>query len=710
MRVNTLHLSRNKNILRSLILGIVLILTSAQVGVGQTTTTWDASGLGGYWITDVNWTSNIPTSTTDVVIPGSMGPAYIKDTTGNTQDLELNNILKVDSSMNLYISGDLNIQSDGNLTHNGNSIVINGNFTNNGTFANGPEDVFFEGSSNSQIDGDITFGHLTLDKTGSQMLTIVTSGDKSNVKIDSVFTITSGQLNINNHTLEIKGDLTNNSVASIGSGIVEFTGSTNSQIGGSTATEFDGLTLNKTNAADKLTLNSNITVTGDLTITTGELDLNGNTLTVQGDFENNGTITANGGTVEFTGSSNSNINGSNINFAGLTINKSSANVVLNSDISISGTATFTSGVIETNSYSVTFTDNATASGASANSYVNGPVTKVGDDDFTFPLGDNVSGTDYLGELTVNNSGGAISDEYTAHYYHQTASNYSDYDAANHTNMKQLSQVEYWDLNQDHGSSTPTVALHWDDGAESGITNPANLRVAHWNSSASGTDKWENLSNTGTTGSGGTGNSGSVISGSVSNFSPFTFGSTGDATDNPLPIELLSFHAQCLNNSQARVSWTTATERNNDYFEIQVSEDGQQYQTVETIQGAGNSNEQLSYESLIQKDNAAYVRLKQTDFDGQSEMFDPTELNCQSAMDKVNLYPNPVQNNLNIDFSTLPGSEVNVTVFTPQGKQVYQTKRSPETSRMQLKLNELPQGVYFVRIITNEQQVVKKITK
>jgi hypothetical protein len=86
---------------------------------------------------------------------------------------------------------------------------------------------------------------------------------------------------------------------------------------------------------------------------------------------------------------------------------------------------------------------------------------------------------------------------------------------------------------------------------------------------------------------------------------------------PLPIELISFEG-ITKNGYNHLFWKTASESNNDYFTIEKTQDGINYNTVININGAGNSNTTLSYDYIdYNVDNTInYYRLKQTDYDGK----------------------------------------------------------------------------------------------
>jgi hypothetical protein len=96
---------------------------------------------------------------------------------------------------------------------------------------------------------------------------------------------------------------------------------------------------------------------------------------------------------------------------------------------------------------------------------------------------------------------------------------------------------------------------------------------------------------------------------------------------PLPVELLYFEgdAHSLFNN---LRWSTASEHNSDYFEIQVSIDGLNWEYVGTRTAAGNSTQVQNYSYLDYFDESGihYYRLKQIDFNGVYKMYGPISVN------------------------------------------------------------------------------------
>jgi hypothetical protein len=85
----------------------------------------------------------------------------------------------------------------------------------------------------------------------------------------------------------------------------------------------------------------------------------------------------------------------------------------------------------------------------------------------------------------------------------------------------------------------------------------------------------------------------------------------------LPIELLSFTGEKVDESKVRLLWSTASERDNEYFTVYRSLDMQTWTEVGTAPGAGTSQSRIDYDLVDTSPHVGtnYYRLRQTDFDG-----------------------------------------------------------------------------------------------
>lgn len=120
------------------------------------------------------------------------------------------------------------------------------------------------------------------------------------------------------------------------------------------------------------------------------------------------------------------------------------------------------------------------------------------------------------------------------------------------------------------------------------------------------------------------------------------GSITTTIHSTLPIELKSF-GLIQNNNQVDISWVTASERDNDYFTIERTVDGINFEIIGTVKGTGNSSVEKSYTFTDYKpiEGISYYRLKQADFNGKFEVFNPKSIDFKSLQaSEIVVYPNP----------------------------------------------------------------------
>ncbi|MBU0765445.1 MAG: hypothetical protein KJ607_11485, partial [Bacteroidetes bacterium] len=158
--------------------------------------------------------------------------------------------------------------------------------------------------------------------------------------------------------------------------------------------------------------------------------------------------------------------------------------------------------------------------------------------------------------------------------------------------------------------------------------------------------------------------------SVDNHSTETYKGTFtldvDSRESLLPVELLDFNV-VRNEMDAIISWSTASELNNEYFEVQRSTNGNDFEVIANIQGAGNSNNRLDYsvEDPDIPDGTLYYRLRQVDFDGAfeySEIVVLTQLMSNSECELV-VKPNPCIGQCNINFESCDAEEYQEVIFS-----------------------------------------------
>ena len=258
----------------------------------------------------------------------------------------------------------------------------------------------------------------------------------------------------------------------------------------------------------------------------------------------------------------------------------------------------------------------------------------------------------------------------------------------------VSSLEYWQVDRIVGSGNANIALYWEDATGSGINNCADLTIARYNGTS-----WDERPGTTTGGSTCSGaGTGLVVSNSaITAFSPFTFGSKS-TTLNPLPVQVTEFTSEC-NNEGLTLSWSTASENNNNYFIIEKSRDAVNWIDLELVKGAGNSSTVKEYSLADQKVSSEilYYRLSQVDYDGKTEVYKIIFSDCNSSQENWLVYPNPSSGQVSMEFTlSKEYGKGTVKIVNHLGQvcqeQTYDLKRGKNTYPLFLNLSS---GLYTV---------------
>jgi hypothetical protein len=357
------------------------------------------------------------------------------------------------------------------------------------------------------------------------------------------------------------------------------------------------------------------------------------------------------------------------------------------------------------------TDGADAIYENNTSFVDGPVSKIGDDAFEFPTGDVVGSTFVWAPIAMADPGSNVTDRFTAEYFLQAAPyNWAAGDMCDVTDLNHVSGEEYWEMTRNSGSTYPNLTLYWKDANRSGITNVSQLCVGHRETCTLGHPGWVRMAGT-ASGSTGVGGTGSATATGFTSYSPITFGTKNNS--NPLPVELLEFSASC-DGQKVETRWMTASETNNDYFTLERSADASRWEYVSRIDGAGNSNQPLSY--LYYDENPyegiSYYRLKQTDFDGATETFDAIAVACISAESyEISIYPNPFKTEFILKFRNVKADKANIRFFDLLGSQVMEKEVDIKgIDKLTLDMSFLATGVYYLEFKAGDVNFRTKVVK
>jgi hypothetical protein len=381
----------------------------------------------------------------------------------------------------------------------------------------------------------------------------------------------------------------------------------------------------------------------------------------------------------------------------LTINNTSTGVTMTNAVIIASQLNFITGKLYTTSTELlTLNSSAAATGASNASFVNGPVAKIGNTDFIFPVGKD-SGYRPIAVTSLS-----ASETFTAEYFHQNPDPlYSFVNKA--ASIDHLSYCEFWDLSR-AGAASAFVTLSWDTYS-CGITALPDLTIAHWNGTS-----WLDEGNGATTGNTSAGTVTSAAA--LTSFSPFTLASK-TAGVNPLPIELLNFNALYQEAThQVLLNWATASEINNDYFTIEKSLDAVNFEPIINVKGKGNSTNIVQYEakdnSIKTTDGTIYYRLKQTDFDGKNTTTSIVSVIINGAKQNpsFSIFPNPCSDKVNLSYKYNDEQNSVLTIIDAFGKVVYTATLSNATT--EITTDSFKKGIYIVCIKSNTNVLTQKL--
>jgi uncharacterized repeat protein (TIGR01451 family) len=174
------------------------------------------------------------------------------------------------------------------------------------------------------------------------------------------------------------------------------------------------------------------------------------------------------------------------------------------------------------------------------------------------------------------------------------------------------------------------------------------------------------------------------------------------TSCPLPITLITFTGW-ENNNVNTLSWTTGSEKNNDYFVVEKSTNGVDFVSIGIIQGHGNSSVVQNYllDDVEPANGINYYRLKQYDFDGAFN-YSPI-ISVSHTMTEIGIFPNPNSGSFTINILDKEQA-YKLDITDVLGRTIY----SLSGKAQQIEVNDIAKGSYFVRFNFENKIVIKKI--
>ncbi|MBW3127616.1 T9SS type A sorting domain-containing protein [Hymenobacter profundi] len=371
-------------------------------------------------------------------------------------------------------------------------------------------------------------------------------------------------------------------------------------------------------------------------------------------------------------------------------------LTLGAPFNLSGNLTLTSGrVVTTSTNLLSLLATATATAGNATSYVDGPLRKIGNQSFVFPLGKNGQWA-RVGISAPNAANTGFTAEYQAP---QATSTTTDVTLA--APLHNISAVDAWQLTQDGGASENVrVQLFWENAFRSGIDAFTNdLQVARYDGTSWVTAGHGELS--------GELMAGAVTSAdAVGQFGTFTLGSLS-ADTNPLVTELAALKATEVQPNVVQLDWTTSDAVAVRGFDIERSYDQQEWQKVGAVASRPATPQRAyTYQDRPDRTNVtAYYRLQQVLASG-NRVSTPTAVNLTGvtlptkaavASTTFSLYPNPATRQVQVALPSTATGTITLTLFDLTGRTVL-TQTLPAKSDATLPLPaSLPTGTYMVRV-------------
>lgn len=690
---------------------LLILFFAISSATAQSQIRWDGEGGDGLWSTAANWAGDVvPTSTDDVLLDNSFVPGTYTVTLPTGAVTVSVNTLTISPNTGITIrlllpNGNTQTTDAFKTTGTGYTVVIN-----NGGI--------FENASGVTSGTNLTIADSFRINNGGRYIHRTRSGHASwNSRLskapDTEFGIfefdvpsSSYSVSFSNRTY---GSLVFSSLANGATVTYPASGAFPCNIRGDLILN-SGVTLS-------ISMSAPIIVQQDLimsSLSTFNLQssTNNNIVSIAGDLLIGGTITeTNVGLpkLELNGvmSQQLTITGGINNSVTIAINNP-LGVILNTSFTLPFNLELINGKITTTSTNLlTMVDNATYTGGSANSFIDGPMKKIGDDNFIFPVG---KGSIYA-PIGISGSGGAITDEFTAEYLRTNPQSiHGACPAACAGGLDHVSFVEYWKLNQVVGTSPKQVSL--EVHALSFCKELNNTYVSQWNGA-----QWtyESTSILGVPNPCGSGLQCGTIqaNNTTTAFGDFTLSTDRPFINNPLPVTLVDFKVKKYSEQAAIAEWELA-----DYcftatrFELEHSTDKTNFTVIAEQPGKENSRFYFYNDTRMAKGTNWY-RLKITEVDGKVSYSKVIAIiNDTRGLMITAVYPNPVSNAATISLSTARSGMADLLLYDFSGTVVYRRRHAlaEGTNNLSIEMERLPAGVYHLAVQMADSKALYRIVK
>ncbi len=160
----------------------------------------------------------------------------------------------------------------------------------------------------------------------------------------------------------------------------------------------------------------------------------------------------------------------------------------------------------------------------------------------------------------------------------------------------------------------------------------------------------------------------------------------------IPVEMVSFSAKKAGNAN-KLAWQTATELNNQHFDVQRSTDGTTFQTIGQVKGAGTSANVNNYEYVDETPSVGtnYYRLQQVDYNGKTTMSKTVAVNT-TGKGSAKVFPTLATDKINV--LTTSDKEETFTITNLVGQTVLTGRM---VNSLDINISQLAKGNYILQV-------------
>jgi len=181
----------------------------------------------------------------------------------------------------------------------------------------------------------------------------------------------------------------------------------------------------------------------------------------------------------------------------------------------------------------------------------------------------------------------------------------------------------------------------------------------------------------------------------------------------LPVELINFTADAINNSFIQVSWSTDLEINNQGFIVTKSLDGALFDSIGFVDGQGNSTtlENFMFDDYqVEGDIDYYYQLQQVDYNGRKTFSNIVHIRFQ-RLGSISLYPNPARDHVSLSMGSVPSQTVEVSIKDLLGREVLRVRTFlVSADPISLEIGSFARGVYVITCLTENGSKTFQLVK